>query len=494
VTLFAPRVVLFMWCCSYHRWHCSSTAGSLPRAVTMPDDTEGATLRARLKAIVKEAKDVEAQAIAARRRIQAARLLLEEEESKATALEQTVIAARQHVLVPTASSTYEDTIVAGPHLQVAVVFNIRQLVNIIHDSTNYASWRDLMEQALQRYALIKHVTDDAPSNNPRWIRMDSIVLNWISNSISADLHQVVRERGCTRHLCFAIENQFLGNREQRTLHLDVVFRTFDQGDLSINEYCRKFKAMADDLADLGAPVEDRILVLNILRGLNQRFEHVGSIFQRYSPFLNFLKVQDDLLLEEIHMDSTGPPVAPTTLYTNAASPVVKPPSSTPSRPPNGGNGGTGGNRNKYNNKNYNSGNDGGNNGKNSNAGGGRGGSSAQTTAPTGSDGRTNAPWPTYDHPWQGHMTMYPDLVPAGQRRPQPTRPLRVSRPPVRATAAATAVPAGRPDPWMEPLARRKLGPTVAGQLVQYHGAPPAPYLGPGLGGGLRCDTPHHSVS
>jgi hypothetical protein len=39
----------------------------------MPDDTEAAALRARLDAIVKEAK-----AAAARRRVQAARLLLEE--------------------------------------------------------------------------------------------------------------------------------------------------------------------------------------------------------------------------------------------------------------------------------------------------------------------------------------------------------------------------------------------------------------------------------
>jgi hypothetical protein len=104
--------------------------------------------------------------------------------------------------------------------------------------------------------------------------------------------------------------------------------------------------MVDDLADLGAPVEDRILILNILRGLNQCFEHMGSIIWRYSPFPNFLKVQDDLLLEEIHMDSTGPPAAPMALYTNAASPAAKPPSSTPSRPPNGGNSVTSGNRNK----------------------------------------------------------------------------------------------------------------------------------------------------
>jgi hypothetical protein len=81
------------------------------------------------------------------------------------------------------------------------MLNVRQLVNIVLDSsfTNYANWRDLMEQALQRYALIKHVTDDAPSNDPGWIRMDNVVLNWISNSISADLHQVVRECGCTAH-------------------------------------------------------------------------------------------------------------------------------------------------------------------------------------------------------------------------------------------------------------------------------------------------------
>jgi hypothetical protein len=44
-------------------------------------------------------------------------------------------------LIPTTSSTYEDTVVAGLHLQAAVVLNIRHLLNIVLDSssTNYAS-------------------------------------------------------------------------------------------------------------------------------------------------------------------------------------------------------------------------------------------------------------------------------------------------------------------------------------------------------------------
>jgi hypothetical protein len=121
----------------------------------MSDGTEAAALRAWLEAIVKEAEDAEAQPATARHRVQATRLLLEE-ESKATALEQTATAARQRVpslssslsspsaasqLVPTASSTYEDTVVAGLHLQMAAVLNVRQLVNIVLDSssTNYAS-------------------------------------------------------------------------------------------------------------------------------------------------------------------------------------------------------------------------------------------------------------------------------------------------------------------------------------------------------------------
>jgi hypothetical protein len=105
----------------------------------------------------------------------------------------------------------------------------------------------------------------------------------------------------------------------------------------VSEYYRKFKGMVDALADLGSPVDDRILILNILRDFNQRFEHVGAIIQRYSPFLNFLKVQDDLLLEEIHLDTCDLATASTVHYSNSASSTPKPQPSAPPRPPSNGN-------------------------------------------------------------------------------------------------------------------------------------------------------------
>jgi hypothetical protein len=137
----------------------------------------------------------------------------------------------------------------------------------------------------ERYTLLDHVNSDvASSTDLGWRRMDSVVLNRISNSITPKLHQVVRERGATaRHLWLAIENQFLENREQRTLHLDAAFCNFVQGDLTVSKYCRKFKNMADALADLGSLVDDRILVLNIFRGLNPRFKHLFAIIRCYTP-------------------------------------------------------------------------------------------------------------------------------------------------------------------------------------------------------------------
>jgi hypothetical protein len=153
----------------------------------------------------------------------------------------------------------------------------------------------------------------------------------------------------------------------------------------VSEYCRKFKNMADALADLGSSVDYRILILNILHSLNPRFEHLGAIIRRYTLFPSFLKVQDDLILEELHLDSSGPPADATTLYTCPAPVAAKPPAPTPappSRPPS--NGGT---DKKGKNK------------KNTGGGRGRGGNSGNTTltppAPSGTDAKVPASWTTY---------------------------------------------------------------------------------------------------
>jgi hypothetical protein len=78
--------------------------------------------------------------------------------------------------------------------------------------------------------------------------------------------------------------------------------------------------MADDLTTLGEVVTDRTLVLNVLRGLNEHFTHIGALLRRARPFPTFLQVKDDLSLEEFTLGSRLPsPAAALTATTKSAS-------------------------------------------------------------------------------------------------------------------------------------------------------------------------------
>jgi hypothetical protein len=72
-----------------------------------------------------------------------------------------------------------------------------------------------------------------------------------------------------------------------------------QDDLSVDNYCRKMKRMAHDL---GEHVEDRTLVLNVLQGLNKKYDHVKTNLKRAQPFPAFHDVRSDLLLEELTLN------------------------------------------------------------------------------------------------------------------------------------------------------------------------------------------------
>jgi hypothetical protein len=171
--------------------------------------------------------------------------------------------------------------------------------------TRYPRWHDLVLLTLQRNALDDHVSSDAPTlDDPHWCRMDSVVLSWLLGTITVNLQETTHayDRGLdhTTQQRVALEEQFLSSRETRTLHLDTQFRLFIQGDLSIDDYCRRMKRMA---ADLGEHVQDRTLVLQVLWGLTKKYDHVKTYLKRAQSFPSFHNVCNDLLLEELTLDT-----------------------------------------------------------------------------------------------------------------------------------------------------------------------------------------------
>jgi cell division inhibitor SulA len=56
------------------------------------------------------------------------------------------------------------------------------------------------------------------------------------------------------------------------------------------------KGLADALTDLGEPIQDRTLVLNVLRGLSEQFRFMAQLIPRQKLFPCFTDVCADLRL------------------------------------------------------------------------------------------------------------------------------------------------------------------------------------------------------
>ncbi|XP_066167862.1 uncharacterized protein [Oryza sativa Japonica Group] len=277
---------------------------------------------------------------------------------------------------PPAAPALGPDALAALHAQAVSVLNIKALVPITLDvaTANFTRWRGLFLIALGKYALTAHVlSDERRPDLAEWIQMDCVVLGWLYGTISSDLLQEVMSHDATaRSVWRALELQFLGYCEQRALNLTTEFRTFHQGDLSVNDYCRRMKTMADSLGDLGDPLTDRALVLATLNGLNEKFDTLRSLVTMQRPFPSFADVRSQLLLEELTKASR--PSGQSTVLLAGASRGKPPSTPNPAHVTGYGAGASGGSGNSSNNKNRRRrGGGSGNSGGGTNTGGGGGG-------------------------------------------------------------------------------------------------------------------------
>lgn len=346
---------------------------------------------------------------------------------------------------------HEAAAIANLHAQAVAVQNIRALVLVVLDlgSPNYNKWCGRFLITLGKYSLTSHVLSNiVRRDSADWSRMDCVVLEWLYGTITPDLCEIVMENGVTAHAVWrALEGQFIVNRETRALHLDAEFRAFVQGDLTISDYCRRLKSMADALGDLGEPVLDRTLVLAVLRGLNEKFAYMSALLKRQRPFPTFLEVRSDLLLEELEMASRPSQQTTTVLLATAPSGAkggaqpasgqatalggrsTAPPVVTHGATSSSCRSSSANRRRRRNNR------DGNNNG---------GGKSGTTGAPSG--------WPSFYNPWTGTIQMWPGpQQSAGARPPGASMPQSRGGVPMPHAMVAMTAPAYYSLPPQVPL-------------------------------------------
>ncbi|XP_062193566.1 uncharacterized protein LOC133896965 [Phragmites australis] len=187
---------------------------------------------------------------------------------------------------------------SSPQIQL---INIKSHVPVVLDlhESNYGVWRQMFHAVFAKFGLTDHIDDSTARGDSEWIQNDFSIVSWIYVTVSGEILQMVHTDDDTAYVLWhAVRSLFRNNKEARSIYVSAEFRNLYQGDMTVLAYCTKMKTLANTLHDLGAPVEDRDLVLNVLRGLNPRFHGVIPTITMHPPLPSFLQVRSSLLLEE----------------------------------------------------------------------------------------------------------------------------------------------------------------------------------------------------
>ena len=155
-----------------------------------------------------------------------------------------------------------------------------------------------------KFGLLGHIDGTITSRptDPTWNQPDACVRSWMYGSVSDGvLDLAIAPYQTTRALYTAISDLFQANQEPRAVILNQEFASLSQGDLPIEAYASQLKQTADALRDVGHPILDRQLVLNLLNGINPRLANTADIIANARPLPTFTEAVNMLRLKELRL-------------------------------------------------------------------------------------------------------------------------------------------------------------------------------------------------
>ncbi|XP_056685506.1 uncharacterized protein [Spinacia oleracea] len=191
------------------------------------------------------------------------------------------------------------------------VSNIKNNIPIVLEMENvqYATWAELFKiharsnKVLHHIVTPEHGTVKTPSTDDEkelWSTLDATVLQWIYSTISTDLLQTIIEPDSTAMEAWGrLRDIFQDNKNSRAVTLEQKFSHTSMEDFpNASAYCQRLKELADQLKNVGAPVSNDRLVLQLVAGLTEAYNGVGTLLRQSNPLPPFYQARSMLTLEE----------------------------------------------------------------------------------------------------------------------------------------------------------------------------------------------------
>ncbi|KAJ0445590.1 hypothetical protein HanIR_Chr16g0844641 [Helianthus annuus] len=171
------------------------------------------------------------------------------------------------------------------------VTNIQNKVRTLDGtSVTYSSWVKLFKLHAKAYKVLDHIDGTtAPKEGDdeydSWQEIDALILQWIYATLSDEyLVRVLETDAMARATWVKLEGIFLNNKGSRATTLEHDFTNLTLGACaSLDEYCQKLKDIAEQLGDVGFPVSEPRLVMQLVRGLPSEYDVTAALINQTSP-------------------------------------------------------------------------------------------------------------------------------------------------------------------------------------------------------------------
>nr|XP_020160043.1 uncharacterized protein LOC109745339 [Aegilops tauschii subsp. strangulata] len=198
------------------------------------------------------------------------------------------------------------------------------LVRLSQTDSSYYAWKTYFSLVFREYHLVDHVDGSVDSSLVPdfhdWSTIDATLIRWFFLTISPDLFQTVVQDGDDAHAMWTkLNGLFTDNRLQR------------RDNSSVDDYCRHLKTLADELRDIGAKIDDDLLLSTLTDGLNEDFGNATANLTLI-PEPSFAKFVAYLRQEERQMKQVKAWAIHTALAAGTTRGGPPPPPATPVAP------------------------------------------------------------------------------------------------------------------------------------------------------------------
>jgi hypothetical protein len=219
---------------------------------------------------------------------------------------------------PSSSSSAASKMEFHPALAVS---NIKNHIPIVleMEKDQYGTWAELFRIHARSHRVLHHIvpsndktppTDTSSAEYEQWTTLDSTVLQWIYSTISTDLLTTILEPDSTAMEAWnRLADIFQDNQNARAVALEQEFSNIRMEDFpNVSAYCQRLKMLSDQLRNVGSPVNNHRLVLQLISGLPEAYRSVATLIRQSNPLPAFYQARSMLTLEEAgmaKMTSTG---------------------------------------------------------------------------------------------------------------------------------------------------------------------------------------------